>query len=169
MCLFVGILPEYSHSLCWMKCVCYSWFFIPAFLCPVSPLLHPSLRALLPFKLLNLFLPIWVVITSSEVLLHSSPLTLRLLVSLGRPAASGEDGNQPGDGHGQYILAAYTCTVIKKSNSLCYMQITYAHVCIRSIRRQIIACRGEWGFISLPVEGDGPEHPWALQGFNNSS
>lgn len=151
-----------------MRCVCYSSFFTHAFLSPVSPLLHPSLRSLLPFKLLKLFLYIWVLITSSEVLLHSSLLALRLLLNLGRAAASGEDGNQPGDSHSQYTVAGCMCTVTEKSNSLCYMQITYAHVCRKSISRQIITCRGEWGFISLPV-WDGPENPWALQGFNNSS
>lgn len=142
--------------------------FIPIFLCPVSPPLYP-LRSPLPFKSLQMFFYLSAGDHQlSPTLLYSSPLALGLFLSLERAAASGEVGNQPGDSHSECFLAAFTCTVTEKTDSLCYMQISYAHACTRSLSRQVITCRREWGFISVPVE-DGSEHPWALEGFNNSS
>jgi len=100
--------------------------------------------------------------------LHSSPLALRLFLSLEGAAASGEAVNQPGDSQNHCFLAGFTRTVTEKTDSLCYMEIARAHACTRSLSRQVITCRREWGFISVPVE-DRSEHPWALEGFNNSS
>lgn len=123
----------------------------------------------LPFKFLLEFLTCWLGITSSVLLLHSSTIALRLFLSRGTAAVPGEGRSQPGHSHSQCFLAHFTHVVTEKSGSLCYMQITYAHACARAIGRQVITCREEWGFISVPVEGDGPEHPRALEGFNNSS
>lgn len=104
----------------------------------------------------------------SSTLLHSAPLALRLLLSLERAATSGEVGNQLGDSHSLSILAGFTCTVTDNNGSLCNMQIAYTHACTKSLSRQVITWRRKWGFISVSVE-DGTQHPWALEGFNNSS
>lgn len=123
----------------------------------------------LPFKFLQMFLPVdWGSPAQSCPPVSASPFALRLFLSLERAATSGEVANQPGGRHRQCFLAGFVCTVAEKADSLCYMQITSAHTCTRSLSRQVITCRMEWGFISAPV-GDGSEHPWALEGFNNSS
>lgn len=148
---------------------CHSLCFIPVFLCPAS--LPPSVLFCdsPPIQVPSGVFTCWLEITSSVLLLHSSTIALRLFLSLGTAAVPGEGGSQPGHSHSQCFLAHFTHVVTEKSGSLRYMQITYAHACARGIGRQVITCREEWGFISVPVEGDGPEHPRALEGFNNSS
>lgn len=146
---------------------CSSPCFIAVFFCPVS---HPLILSVSPSHLSSCrcFYRLTGDHQLSPALLYASPFALRLFLSLERAATSGEVANQPGGRHRQCFLAGFVCTVAEKADSLCYMQITSAHTCTRSLSRQVITCRMEWGFISAPV-GDGSEPPWALEGFNNSS
>lgn len=152
------------HSLCWMSLVvshASSLSFSALCLPPFYPLRSP-----LPFKFLQMFLPIgW----------GSPAQSYPLAFITSCPEAVPEPWEnsclwrtwKPAWGQAQSV-PGFTCTGTEKTDSLCYMQITYAHACTRSLSRQVITCRKEWGFISVPVEG-GSEHPWALEGFNNSS